>query len=151
MNKLLEMIKIASMHVERIQMALDGLQVLIPFDAAKIQSLTTQDLLFTDLLVHRFGKLQDILGHKILNEFLMHVDEYEDTLSMLDKIHKLERLGIIDDAEKWKEMRNLRNHVTHEYPDHPDYTAHDLNKIVQFAPVLVDILNTIKRRLDLTV
>lgn len=34
--------------------------------------------------MHRFGKLQDILGHKILNEFLMHVDKYEDTLSMLE-------------------------------------------------------------------
>ena len=39
--------------------------------------------------------LQDLLGNKIINEFLNLIDENALNLSMLDKIHKLERLEIV--------------------------------------------------------
>jgi uncharacterized protein with HEPN domain len=67
---------------------------------------------------------------------------------MLDKIHKLERLEIIENALIWKEMRNVRNHVTHEYPDHPHFTAADLNKIIMLAPELLKILDNIQNRIN---
>ena len=147
MTEINEIIKIADIHADRIKMALNELQPLLPFNAQEIEALEKETLLLTDLLVHRFGKLQDLLGNKIINEFLILIDEYDPRLSMLDKIHKLERLEIIEDAELWKEMRKVRNHVTHEYPDHPDFTAKDLNKIVALAPELIQILENIKSRL----
>ncbi len=146
MREFNEIVKIANIHADRIAMALKELQPLLPFDASKVTSLSKDTLLLTDLLVHRFGKLQDLLGNKVINEFLISVDEYAENLSMLDKIYKLERLGIIEDAELWKEMRRVRNHLTHEYPDHPDFTAADLNKIVELAPKLLEILHNIKIR-----
>jgi uncharacterized protein YutE (UPF0331/DUF86 family) len=147
MIELGEMIKIADVHAERIKMALAELEQLLPFNADKVELLAKDKLLLTDLLVHRFGKLQDLLGNKIINEFLKFIDEYAANLSMLDKIYKLERLEIIEDAELWKEMRKVRNHITHEYPDHPDFTAADLNKIIELAPHLLKILDNIKIRI----
>lgn len=73
-------------------MALKGLGPSLPCNAYKIESITEDKLLLIDLLVHRFGKLQDLLGNKIIDGFLELIDEYSPQLSMLDKIHKLERL-----------------------------------------------------------
>ena len=147
MSKLNQMIKIAEIHADRIKIALNALLDIVPFDAYKVENLSQEELLLTDFLVHRFGKLQDLLGHKIIDEFLEYIGEYRANLSMLDKINKLERLEIIEDSTLWREMRNIRNHITHEYPEHPELTAFDLNKIVDLAPVLLRILENIKIRI----
>lgn len=149
MRELKEMIKIGDIHVDRIRMALKDLNSLLPFDAFKITSLTKENLLLTDFLVHRFGKLQDLLGNKIINEFLIVIDEYAPHLSMLDKIYKLERLEIIKDSEVWKKIRHVRNYVTHDYPHHPDFTAENINKIIELAPQLIEILNNIKLKVGI--
>lgn len=143
-----EILRIAYIHAGRIKMALDELRSLLPFDVQKIESLSKENLVMTDFLIHRFGKLQDLIGNKLINEFLILVDEYAPNLSMLDKIHKIERLEIIEDTELWKEMRGVRNHLTYEYPDHPEFTANDLNLIVKLAPTLLSILDKIKDRVD---
>lgn len=64
----------------------------------------------------------------------------------LDKINKLERLGIIENVELWKEMRDARNHIAHEYPDHPELTALYLNKVFDLAPKLLKFFDTIKNK-----
>lgn len=149
MNALHEIIKIADIHANRIKMALNELQHHLPFEAIKISSFTERDLLLTDLLVNRFGKLHDLLGNKIIDEFLITYEEYADNLTMLDKIHKLERLEIIEDSELWKEMRRARNHAAHEYPDHPELTAEHLNQIIKLSPKLLAILDNIKNRINI--
>jgi hypothetical protein len=149
MNKLSEMIKIADIHAKRIKMAITALEPSFPFTKYKIEALEENKLLLTDLLVHRFGKLQDLLGNKIIDGFLESIDEYSQNLSMLDKIHKLEQLEIIEDAELWKEMRKIRNHITHEYPEHPEFTAADLNKMINLSPYLLRILENIKVKMKI--
>jgi hypothetical protein len=147
MNKLNEMIKIADIHADRIQMALNELQYYFPFDALKVNTFNREQLLLTDLLVHRFGKLQDLLGNKIIDEFLIFNEESVDNLTMLDKIHRLERLEIIENAELWKKMREARNHAAHEYPDNPALVAEYLNEIVRLSSNLLTILDNIKKRI----
>jgi hypothetical protein len=144
MNKFAEILKIAEIHADRIHMALNDLHHQCPFDQEKIRERSKQDLLLTELLVNRFGKLQDLLGKKIIDEFLILKGEFIDDLTMLDKIHQLERWNIIEDTEVWKAMRDARNHATHEYPDHPELTAEHLNTIIALAPKLLEILNKIK-------
>lgn len=143
---LFEIIKIADIHAARIQMALNDLKEILPFDQNKISTIEKQNLLLIELLVSRFGQLQDLLGTKLIDIFLQEQAENIDGLSMLDKIHKLERLEIIEDAEIWKEMRQARNHAVHEYPDHPELTADYLNQLVALTPQLLEILNRIKVR-----
>lgn len=142
--KLKELLKIADIHTERITMALSGIETLLPLDAEKVTSFTQQEMLLTDLLINRFGKLQDVLGNHIFNQLLMLTQDYEENMTMLDKIHKLEKIGVIADAEIWKKMRQARNYAAHEYPDHPELTAIHLNNIANFAPQLIQTLEKVK-------
>tara|TARA_B110000459_G_C16524606_1_gene454188 strand:- start:51 stop:362 length:312 start_codon:yes stop_codon:yes gene_type:complete len=63
---------------------------------------------------------------------------------MIDKIHKLERIGIITDAQEWQDMRKIKNHISHEYPDHPEIIARYLSKLFELTPNLLEILARIK-------
>ena len=146
MNKLKEILKIADIHVKRIEMAIDDLQDIIPLDENKIVSFSKQELLVIELLTSRFAKLQDLIGKKIIDEFLLSIGEFVDNYTMIDKINKLERLGIITSAEQWKHMRYVRNHIAHEYPDEPAITAKYLNQLLDSVPKLLNVLNNIKAR-----
>jgi len=37
-------------------------------------------------------------------------------MPMIDILNILEKLNIIDDANKWDELREIRNSIAHEYP-----------------------------------
>jgi hypothetical protein len=63
---------------------------------------------------------------------------------MIDKIHKLEGIGIITDTQEWQDMRKIKNHISHEYPDHPEIIARHLNKLFELTPKLLEILARIK-------
>jgi hypothetical protein len=141
-----DMIRIAEIHASRINMAMVGLAKLFPLEESKVIHLSDQDIMYIELLISRFSKLQDYLGRQVINAFLKMVGDYEDNLTMLDKIHKLERLNIIEKAEIWEEMREARNHIAHEYPDKPALTAIYLNKIFLLAPQLLKLLDNIKEK-----
>jgi len=149
MRELNEMIKIADIHADRIKIAVKHITHLFPMKAETIQNLKEDDLAWVDLLINRFGKLQDFIGSKIVDAFLELNEEDISNLTMLDKLHKLEKLGIIEDSEIWKEMRKTRNHIAHEYPDQPDVMARYINQVFDFVPYLFRIFNNIKVRLEL--
>lgn len=145
MNKFHEMVKIGDIHADKIELALAELKPIFPLDKHKIIKFSIQELLLIELLGSRFAKLQDLLGKKIINEFLLLAGELIDDLTMLDKINKLERLNIIESAELWKEMREARNHISHEYPDAPELTAQYLNQIFVLAPSLLMFFRDLKK------
>lgn len=149
MNHFQEILKVGYIHVDRINLALKELKDIFPLDAYKVENFNQQELLFIELLVSRFAKLQDFLGRKVISEFLSLVEELEEDMTMLDKIHKLERLGILEQADLWKEMREARNHISHEYPCNPALTAQYLNQIFNLAPQLIHLFQRIKERSSL--
>lgn len=65
-------------------------------------------------------------------------------MTMVDKIHTLERLGMIDRFDVWDDMRKIRNHIAHEYPDHPELNAIYLNQVYDLAPKLLATLERMK-------
>ena len=144
MNPLQEMFKITAIHTKRIELALVELKNVFPLNQQKVLNLSNQELLWIELLISRFAKLQDFLGRKIFDAFLRITKDYTEDLTMLDKLNQLERLGIIDSADLWEQMREARNHIAHEYPDEPALTAKYLNQIFDFAPKLITILENIK-------
>ena len=50
----------------------------------------------------------------------------------------MEKLGIIDSAQSWKELRELRNAVNHEYEENPRRLSLFFSELVQAAPILMD-------------
>lgn len=143
-----EILKVADIHVTRINSALKHIQHLFPMNVQLLENLSEEDLAWIDLLINRFGKLQDIIGTKLIDFFLEAQQENVDGLTTLDKINKLERLGLIEDAELWKEMRRTRNHIAHEYPETPLLMVKYLNQIFELTPKLLIIFINIKDRIN---
>lgn len=144
MNKLDEMLKIADIHSSRIELALNELKSIFPITEDKVDRLSREELLLTELLVSRFAKLQDLIEEKIIDALFVEKDERVENLMMIDKLNKLERLEIIDNVKIWKTMGDVRNYLTHEYPENPEKTAENLNALVVLAPKLLAILKNIK-------
>ena len=130
-------IETARKHVQRIEMAMTKLAPIFPLSAARVAVLTDDEIMCIELLTARFTKLQDHMGEKLFTAFFECVGESVPHLTVIDKLHKLERLQLIDEAEKWLEMRRLCNHLAHEYPEDHDLTAQYLNQIYVLTPDLL--------------
>jgi len=146
-KKVNEIFKIANIHADRIKLALQHIGNLFPITASVVANMGENDLVWIELFVVRFGKLQDLIGAKLINIFLEEQQESNEQLTILDKINILEKLGIIESSELWKEMRAIRNHVAHEYPDAPELTAKYLNQLFNLTPQLLDILDKLKKKM----
>jgi hypothetical protein len=148
MTELNAILKIADLHAQRIKSALRHIEHLFPINSQILQNFSEEDLAWIDLLINRFGKLQDIIGTKIIDLFLGSQQENVEGLTILDKVNRLEGLGLIENAELWKEMRRTRNHIAHEYPDTPSLMAKYLNQIFELTPKLLIIFANIKARMN---
>lgn len=93
-------------------------------------------------------KIQDRVGGKLFRLALSHWREDEgDTLTMLDVLHRLERLRIIDSVETWDKLREIRNALTHEYPDDVVARLDTLRLALTGYPKLKEIVANIERAL----
>jgi len=64
-----------------------------------------------------FSKLQDKIGAKLFKTVLYELKEIDTfSLTMIDVLHKLEILNILESAEQWEKLREIRNVLAHEYP-----------------------------------
>ncbi len=140
-------VNIAQTHVKRLQFALDHLKEIMPINQDNIRSMSDLEFMYFEVLTNRFSKLQDYLGAKIFDICLEAHKEPSLGMSMIDKLNKLEKIGIIDSAEFWDELRDLRNHLTHEYPNHPELTAKYLNYTYRLSPRLIALTEVIIKSL----
>lgn len=90
-------------------------------------------------------RYQDYIGSKFLDVFFESKSEPIEGLTIIDKMNKLEKLLLIDDAEIWREMREVKNHLTHEYPDDPAIMAKFLNQTYELAPRLLELFENLKK------
>ena len=137
------LIKIAQIHKEHLQFAIKSLADIFPISAEKVANVNEQEFLLLELLTGRFAKLQDFLGAKLIDAFLDSAGEVTEGLTMIDKVNKLEKFGIIENSDEWLVMRQLRNHLSHEYPDQPILTAEYLNQTYTLSKKLIQLADTI--------
>jgi hypothetical protein len=141
---LLSLVAISDIHANRLEKALAHTTHLLPFNPTCLQRLTDDELGYLEMLTSRFAKLQDSLGAKIFPLLLQLLQESRSDESALDRLYKLEKLGILPSANNWIAMRELRNAITHEYPDNPELMAANLNKTAECARQLLAFWQTLK-------
>lgn len=129
-------LEIANIHAQRLRYALDKLSAFFPLTAASVMTLSEEDLPLFELFTSRFAKWQDLMGSSVFPRLLEALGESDSTFTFLDKLNRLEKLGIIDSANLWLVMRKLRNHIAHEYPHQPELTAEYLNQIHEVSSEL---------------
>ena len=64
-------------------------------------------------LVSRYARMLDV----ILNKVFRSIDaiELEDGGTLLDVVNRAEKRGIVDSAERVRDLKDLRNDIVHEY------------------------------------
>ena len=63
---------------------------------------------------------------------------------MLDVLHRLEKLGLIDSIVMWQEVRLIRNRFAHDYANDPEKNAAQLNIAFESTLDLYNMLNAIR-------
>jgi hypothetical protein len=123
-------------HAHYMRYALNALQQHHPLTGARLQSLDAEAVQDLDQFVLRFSKLQDALGGRLFAAVLTCLQEAYEHRPMLDKLHRLEQLGYLEQAADWPWLREIRNQFAHEYPDEPERNARVLNLAIEAADTL---------------
>lgn len=139
---------ISRVHVERIQLALSELKNSIPLTTEKVGSLSVEELLYLELLTNRFAKLQDYMGNTLFDMCIEKLGDVSDGLTIIDKVNKMVKAGIIESEAVWREFRTARNHISHEYPDRPDLVAKFINATIELVPKLIKCEDNIRACLN---
>ena len=72
-----------------------------------------EELKSIDSWTSKFSRTSDTYFHKVLRSIWMLLRE--DTVPLIDLLHRAEKLMIILFAEKLLQMRDIRNQIAHEY------------------------------------
>ncbi len=115
-----------------------------PVDAAWVRGLEERPELAERLeaFVSRFGRMQDTIADKLLPRWLLALAETPG--SQIETLNRAERLGVVEDVERWLEARKLRNRLVHEYMDSPAAFAEDLALAKEYSLLLWDSYNRLR-------
>lgn len=93
-----------------------------------------------------FSKLQGKIGAKLFRKVLFELREIDDfSTPMIDLLHDLERLKIIDSTETWDELREIRNLLSHEYPLETPERIETLHLVLEGYEKMKTIYQQIKK------
>jgi len=99
------------------------------------EELSLEELERLESLASRFARLADMLSQRLMR--LIDEVELAPPGSVLDRIHRAEKRGWVDDARSLIRIRELRNLIAHEYA--ADKMMEIYEEIVALAPGLVKI------------
>ena len=111
--------------------------------AESIDLLTDEQVQDIDQFILRYTKLQDSMGTRLFTSILNYLYEPVDNRPMLDVLHRLEKLGLIDSIVMWQEVCLVRNRFAHDYANDPEKNAVPLNIAFESTLNLYNMLNTI--------
>jgi hypothetical protein len=131
-------------HLHHLQHAIDSLQPYLPATANFIASMDDERVQDWDQFILRFSKLQDTMGMRLYPAVLAYLEEPFETRPMLDKLYRLEQLGLLMSVEMWQQLRAIRNRFAHDYPEEDALKAAYLNEAVNSVQIMKDLLGRIK-------
>jgi hypothetical protein len=115
-DKLVEAIKLCSIHFERMSFAYQQIKNYFPLTEQTYKEIAPLTLSLFDQLIFRFSKLQDCMGNKLFSALLINLEEDIKGKPFIDILNKLEELNLITSNNDWLLLRETSNLVTHEYP-----------------------------------
>jgi hypothetical protein len=131
-------------HVYHLIYALSSISAFRPLTGESMDLLTDEQVQDIDQFILRYTKLQDTMGSRLFTSILNYLHEPVDNRPMLDVLHRLEKLGLIDSTEMWQEVRIVRNRFSHDYANDPEKNAAQLNIAFASTVDLYNMLNAIR-------
>lgn len=123
-------------HEHHMSHALSAIGPTLPMTASALRLLNDEAVQDWDQFILRFTKLQDTMGARLFPALLDYLQEPYEDRPMLDKLHRLEKLGFIPKLEDWQSLRVIRNRFAHDYPEDDALKAAYLNEAVDAAQTL---------------
>ena len=116
-----------------------------PWSLAELES---DDLLANavETFVARFGRLQDILGDKLLPRLLKALGE--NPSSFADNLDLAEKLGWMESVSDWLGVRALRNQMIQEYLEDLHILKIALEKAHAFVSKLIQVANNLIQEIN---
>lgn len=108
--------------------------------ATSLKALDDEAVQDWDQLVLRFTKLQDAMGARLFPAALEVLQESYEDRPMIDKLHRLEKLGYLGNVEQWNGLRVIRHRLAHDYPEDDALKAAYLNETAEAVPALEGLL-----------
>lgn len=93
-----------------------------------------------EALTARFSRLNDLLIQKIFR--LIDTLELINEGTILDRLNRAEKRGLIHTAKQFTELRLLRNLIAHEYE--PDEYTRIFKDVLRLAPPLLDTVKIVQ-------
>lgn len=103
-----------------------------------------QELEAFDALTSRFARTSDLLTQKVFG--LIDAVLLEEPGTLIDKLNRAEKRGIISSALIFKEIRELRNLIAHEYVNEDLNTL--FQSILKYSPILIKTVIDIESYTD---
>jgi hypothetical protein len=147
-SRLLEIIEICDIHLNRLNYAKNHLTVLFPLDNQAYNSLEDSDITLIDQMIYRYTKLQDTMGSKLFPLTLKSLGEDYTEKPFIDVLNRLEKLELIPDQQEWMMMREIRNQLSHEYPSETAETIEGLNNLFKNVETIGAIYTNLKSYLN---
>ena len=141
-----DIIEKANLHKKRLKSALDEIKGWEPFDSEIFENF--EKIKTIDSFIYRFIKLQDMMGEKLFKVYLDEIGEYNNSMSLLDTLDKLEKFEIIKKSSDWMEFRKLRNTLTHEYPNNEQDIIDGIYLAIEAYDEIEYILNNIITKVE---
>lgn len=118
-----------------------------PMSPARIAAMANDDDLAeqVDAFVSRFGRLQDLLGDKLLPLLLGAFGERP--APVIDRLDRAEKLGLLPSANDWLATRQLRNQMIHEYIEDRVILADALNAAHHNVAMLTGVADRLRAEL----
>jgi hypothetical protein len=132
-------------HLHHLRHALSAVRPLLPMTAQRLRSLDDEAVQDWDQLILRMTKLQDAMGARLFPATLERLQEPYEDRPMLDRLHRLEQLGLLPSAEDWQRLRVIRNRFAHDYPEDDELKAAMLNEAAESVTSLAEVLSRFER------
>ncbi len=81
------------------------------------------------------------MGSKLFPALLKVLMEPLEESPMLDKLNKLEKLGVLPSVQRWQKIREIRNKFAYDYPEGDEMKAAVLNAACSSVEELVEVLD----------
>lgn len=133
-------------HILRIEQAYNGIKEFLPISASAYPNLSEAQVQAIDQYLFRFAKLQDTMGDKLFRLILSQYEENTHTLSFIDILNKLEKLGFLPSSKEWLMLRKIRNEISHQYDDEPEDMSQAINNILNQKAIIIEIYTHLLNR-----
>lgn len=134
-------------HFKRVDMVLPEVKSYLPFSNDDFEDI--EKIKAIDSFIYRFTKIQDKMGDKFFPAILRELQEYKNSMALIDVLNKLEKLELLENSDDWIDYRKLRNSLTHEYPNNSDEVLEAINISIEVYEKMKQIYLKMLARVNL--